>query len=294
MGLAGIVVPEGLGGAGGSVLDLAVALEAAAEALVPGPLLGTAVAVGRAGRARWSRGRGGDAGRARPRRDGIVLDAPGATHALILRGDDVVLVPLAGVDLAPGVSPDLTRRTSRADLTSVEGTVVPGLEPDRLRTVLVTLAAAEASGVARWCLDTAVAYAKTREQFGQPIGAFQAIKHLCAEMLEIVRVGDGRRLGRGAARSTRRPSRRRSRQRSPGPSASTAPSRWPRRASRCSAGSASPSSTTPTSTCAARSRCAPRWARPHDAAARLESLAGSGGVRRQLHVDLGRGRRRPA
>ena len=48
----------------------------------------------------------------------------------------------------------------------------------------MTHAAAEAAGVARWCLETAVDYAKVREQFGQTIGAFQAIKHLCAEMLE--------------------------------------------------------------------------------------------------------------
>jgi alkylation response protein AidB-like acyl-CoA dehydrogenase len=53
-----------------------------------------------------------------------------------------------------------------------------------VRRVLVTLAAAEASGVARWCLDTAVAHAGVREQFGRRIGAFQAVKHLCAEMLE--------------------------------------------------------------------------------------------------------------
>ena len=81
-------------------------------------------------------------------------------------------------------SPDLTRRTSFADLATVDGTVVSGLDPDRLRALLVILAAAEASGVAHWCLDTAVAYAGTREKFGEPIGSFQAIKHLCAEMLE--------------------------------------------------------------------------------------------------------------
>jgi 3-oxochol-4-en-24-oyl-CoA dehydrogenase len=56
---------------------------------------------------------------------------------------------------------------------------------DRLRDVAATLAAAEASGVARWALDTAVGYAKVREQFGRTIGSFQAVKHLCAEMLEL-------------------------------------------------------------------------------------------------------------
>jgi alkylation response protein AidB-like acyl-CoA dehydrogenase len=44
-------------------------------------------------------------------------------------------------------------------------------------------AAAEMLGAARRCLDMAVDYAKVREQFGQPIGSFQAIRHKCAEML---------------------------------------------------------------------------------------------------------------
>ena len=43
--------------------------------------------------------------------------------------------------------------------------------------------AAEAAGLARWTLHTATEYAKVREQFGKPIGSFQAIKHMCAEML---------------------------------------------------------------------------------------------------------------
>ena len=52
-----------------------------------------------------------------------------------------------------------------------------------VRDLAVTLAAAEAAGIAGWCLRTAVDYARTREQFGQVIGSFQAIKHLCAQML---------------------------------------------------------------------------------------------------------------
>jgi alkylation response protein AidB-like acyl-CoA dehydrogenase len=53
----------------------------------------------------------------------------------------------------------------------------------RFEDLVATVLAAEAAGVARWTLDTAVDYAKVREQFGKPIGSFQAVKHMCAEML---------------------------------------------------------------------------------------------------------------
>lgn len=46
--------------------------------------------------------------------------------------------------------------------------------------------AAECSGAAHWALDAAVSYAKTREQFGRPIGSFQAIAHKCADMFVLV------------------------------------------------------------------------------------------------------------
>jgi 3-oxochol-4-en-24-oyl-CoA dehydrogenase len=50
------------------------------------------------------------------------------------------------------------------------------------QAIASTLLSAEAVGIARWATETAAAYAKIREQFGRPIGQFQAIKHKCAEM----------------------------------------------------------------------------------------------------------------
>ncbi|MBA3653919.1 MAG: acyl-CoA dehydrogenase family protein, partial [Actinobacteria bacterium] len=50
---------------------------------------------------------------------------------------------------------------------------------------------AEAVGLAAWCVDTAASYAKVREQFGRPIGQFQAVKHRCADMLVALELARG-------------------------------------------------------------------------------------------------------
>jgi alkylation response protein AidB-like acyl-CoA dehydrogenase len=121
----------------------------------------------------------------------VVQDAPGADW-FVLGGTDTdgrerwFAVPADGVRVRAGAGLDLTRRTGSVVVDSGLDAVVeiPGLTAERVRRTATALAAAEAAGVARWCLDTAVDYAKVREQFGQPIGRFQAIKHLCAEMLE--------------------------------------------------------------------------------------------------------------
>lgn len=82
---------------------------------------------------------------------------------------------------------DLTRKlaTLRFDATPAtklsEGDQTRGLE--RALALTHSALAAEQVGGAQWCLDTAVEYAKTRLQFGRPIGSFQAIKHKCADML---------------------------------------------------------------------------------------------------------------
>ncbi|MEU5979472.1 acyl-CoA dehydrogenase [Streptomyces sp. NPDC047315] len=78
-------------------------------------------------------------------------------------------------------------------------------DPWLVRDLAAVLLAAESCGVAARALDTAVEHAKVREQFGRPIGKFQAVKHLCAEML--VRLEQARALTWDAATaaSTRPP-----------------------------------------------------------------------------------------
>jgi alkylation response protein AidB-like acyl-CoA dehydrogenase len=93
------------------------------------------------------------------------------------------LSPVAGMDLA-------TRWVHvKLDGVSVAADAVVGA-PGGAAPLLAALlcrgavgAAAEMLGASRRCLDMAVGYAKVREQFGQPIGSFQAIRHKCAEML---------------------------------------------------------------------------------------------------------------
>jgi alkylation response protein AidB-like acyl-CoA dehydrogenase len=92
----------------------------------------------------------------------------------------------AGVELSARPPADFSR--SLADLTLTGVSVAPaqildGITTERVRDLAAMLAAVEAAAVASWCSRTAAEYAAIRHQFGRPIGAFQAVKHLCASML---------------------------------------------------------------------------------------------------------------
>ncbi|MEU7783532.1 acyl-CoA dehydrogenase family protein [Amycolatopsis sp. NPDC049159] len=195
LGLLGVALPGEAGGADGSIADLAAGLAAAAGELVPGPLLGTALgglllagipaakellpalAEGEATLAVLLDAPSLD--------DGVTGPVPGVDAGTWLLvpagGGHVLLAPdTPGVTVEPLDAFDFSRPLARVRFSGVRADVLtlPPVAP-----LAATLAAAEAAGVARRCLTVAVEYAKVREQFGKPIGAFQAIKHLCAEML---------------------------------------------------------------------------------------------------------------
>ena len=114
------------------------------------------------------------------------------------------------------------------------------VDDDRVRDLAAVLLSAEAAGAAAWCVDTASAYAKVREQFGRPIGQFQAVKHRCAGMLVATELARAATWDAAASRPVHR--------RGGGHAASTPRCSARTTASRSSAGSASPGSTTRTCT----------------------------------------------
>ena len=91
-----------------------------------------------------------------------------------------------GVSITPLASLDPGTRLAQVTLDGAAVAAEARLGAEALPFLLLRGAvgvAAEMLGASRRCLDMAVEYAKVREQFGQPIGSFQAIRHKCAEML---------------------------------------------------------------------------------------------------------------
>ncbi len=195
LGTFGVAVPEDLGGAGGSIADLCVMVDEAAAALVPGPVATTALAtlvITDAGLLEALASGQRTAGLALS--SDIAFDGQTATGTakfvlgalpdglLILPAGDVWLLvdaTVAGVTVTPLEATDFSRPLARVELAGAAATALDAPVAD----LAVTVLAAEAAGLARWQLETAADYAKVREQFGKPIGSFQAVKHMCAEML---------------------------------------------------------------------------------------------------------------
>ena len=113
-----------------------------------------------------------------------VLGADAAGLLLLPASDSWVMVDASadGVTVEHLKATDFSRPLARVALDAAPAELL-SVSAQRVEDLTVAVLAAEAAGLARWTLNTATEYAKVREQFGKPIGSFQAIKHMCAEML---------------------------------------------------------------------------------------------------------------
>lgn len=209
MGAVGLAVPESAGGGGGGMVELSLAAEAAGRRLVCAPLVEACVAARVLAAAGFSDSLAEllDGGAPvvlapRPARDGIATLVPGgAVAAAVVALDDDELVLVRGTRGTPvdelGFLALADRTTRGADRQ------VLGRGPDARRLWEDAVgwwriaAAATCVGIAAQALDVACDYARTREQFGVPIGSFQAMQQLLADV--IMAVDGGRLLVREAA-----------------------------------------------------------------------------------------------
>ncbi|WP_326542634.1 acyl-CoA dehydrogenase family protein [Pseudorhodoferax sp.] len=221
MGCYGLLVPAAYGGVGLGLLDAALAAEAFGRAAAPLPFIASAgivahalarfgsdaqrarwlpgiasgAVVAAAALSEWAAGQPGDVGGVQAQ-DGrlrgeasFVLDG-GAAQLFLLadqRGGLHLAEPgQAGVHHAPLQTFDRTRSVGTLTLDGCAAEPLgDAVGREALGTLLGVgrlLLAADMLGAASAMLDAATQYAQVRTQFGQPIGGFQAVKHLCADM----------------------------------------------------------------------------------------------------------------
>jgi len=228
-GWLGLHIPEGSGGQGFGLSELAIVLGEFGRALVPGPVLSTVLTSAivaslgdsspchelLAGLATGSLPAGVSFGEDRlnlkpeTKRGGHLVSGTlrtvlGAPTALLILAPiaevgwcvlDLTDPTIAASTLVHVLEPvDATRGLGRVVIDGAfvrADRILGGISSEFVRTVATILAAAESAGGARWCLETASEYTKVREQFGRPIGQFQGVKHKLANMLVAAEQADG-------------------------------------------------------------------------------------------------------
>lgn len=194
LGWLGLAAEEDAGGAGATLLDEVFVFREIGRGLVPGPIL-TTLAAARlaawtghttlsrdliAGQTRVARAISlpGDEDRL------LVLDAADSALTLNVGGDRASLHSTPQrLDPSPGLEDGTSvSRVGRAALGAASLAADDRRTVTRLRRVLAVLTCAQLAGICAATRDLATGHAKSRVQFGKPIGAFQAIKHRCADM----------------------------------------------------------------------------------------------------------------
>ena len=219
-GLQGVHLSEAVGGQGFGILELAIVLAEFGYGAMPGPFVPSAIAsalisahdprypllaelASGAAIAAYAI----DSGLTATRQGdvlvirGEVRAVPAAAQASVLvlpvaieSGELWVVFDAADLEIEPIQSVDPLRPAANVRANAVEiddARVLTNLSRADARALMCTLLSAEAIGVARWATDTAAEYAKIREQFGRPIGQFQAVKHKCAQMIAVTERATG-------------------------------------------------------------------------------------------------------
>jgi alkylation response protein AidB-like acyl-CoA dehydrogenase len=192
LGWPGIAIAEEDGGQGLGMVELAVLLEETGVACAPTPLLGSAGAalvISAAGsdeqRSEWlpklaSGDVTGSFGGYADGRSTLFCDLPTADVVVTFDGEGALLAPASEVEFEAFEAIDATR--SYGLVSDAAGERLPG-DVDAGRDRLAVAIAAELTGIAQRTMEMAVEYARERQQFGRPIGAYQAVGHRCATML---------------------------------------------------------------------------------------------------------------
>jgi alkylation response protein AidB-like acyl-CoA dehydrogenase len=219
LGLAGLLVPEQLGGAGAGAREVAVVMEEIGRAVAPVPFLSSAVlatvALLRAGETETLAALANGAVTAAlviPLSSapsdpvtGVSIGTNGLTGRVSsvagANAADALVVPVAGpdglelhtvsraaggLDVSPVLALDMTRPLADVRFSgTVSSRVDTGSADAAVAAALETgaaLLASEQLGVAQWCFDTTLEYVRQRKQFGRAIGSYQAIKHRLADL----------------------------------------------------------------------------------------------------------------
>jgi alkylation response protein AidB-like acyl-CoA dehydrogenase len=190
-GLIGLAVPEKYGGAGGTTFDVALVVEQLARGLTVAPYLGTVLALDLlvtgtpegADTAALLSGRPGcvvlEPTLTRLSISGIAIDVAPNALAVGVDGDALCILEL-GERLD---SADLSRPMARAGEASHRCGYPSSEASQRWQALALALVCADLVGTTAATLEAAVAHARTRHQFGRPVGSFQAVQQLCADQL---------------------------------------------------------------------------------------------------------------
>ena len=216
-GFTGIITPEEHGGMGLGIVELILLMEEAGYALLPGPLFSTLMAgsvlqacgspaqqqkylsricsgQARATVAFLEAGASWDPTALKLTISSgnlngtklFVTDAAAADFLLAVTAQGVYLIEASapGMKIEPMKGIDLTRKIYSVNFSNTPAEKLSGnsFGVDHALNVATAALAAEMTGGMQRVLETTVAYAKTRKQFGKPIGIFQAVQHMCADM----------------------------------------------------------------------------------------------------------------